>query len=321
MRRWLEAVDRFYYAPAPPERLAAVRLLVGSFAVIYLLATAPKFLAVSRFSPQDFAPVGPLAWLHGPFPASVISVALVLCVLTGIAFTLGLAYSLSAPAFALLLLFVTTYRSSWGMKFHTENLLTLHVLLLAAAPAASSWSWPRRRGQQIEPSAPQAHGRYGWALRAMSLVTVITYVLAGIAKWRNGGWDWLSGELLREHIAYDVVRKIELGSIHSPLGAAMVEAAWTFPLLGWFTMAVELLAPLALLGGRPARIWVALAWSFHVGVLLTMAISFAYPLSLVAYATLLPAEKVRELPIVRKLLPPAAIGMVVDETAEDTMAS
>jgi hypothetical protein len=42
---------------------------------------------------------------------------------------------LERAVFALLLLWVTTYRNSWGQVFHTENLMVLHVVL-AVSPAA-----------------------------------------------------------------------------------------------------------------------------------------------------------------------------------------
>lgn len=315
MKRLLRAFDRFYYVAAPAERLAAVRILVGGFAVIFLLASAPRFWGLAHFGVAEFDPVGPLFWLDRPLEPALSYAVFVGCVLTGAAFTLGVGYGVVAPVFALLLLLLTTYRSSFGMKFHTENLLALHVLLLAAAPAADVWVWrgfgarSRARTTQIAPGEARSeaarhveHGRYGWVLCAMSAVTVLTYVLAGIAKLRNGGWDWVNGDILRSQIAYDNVRKIELGSLHSPVGAAVVRVAWLFPILGWLTMAVELLAPLALLGRRWALAWAALAWSFHAGVLAMMLIGFPYPLSLVAYASLFRAERVRELPLVRRWL-------------------
>lgn len=301
MKAALRALDRFYYAPAPAERLALVRVLVGAFAVIYLLATAPSFLRVGGFALRDFAPVGPLAWLSTPLPEGLWVGAFVATVLAGVAFTLGAGYAVSGPLFALLLLFVTTYRSSWGMKFHTENLLTLHVLLLAVAPAADALSWRSR-----ETSAPRSavgaepDGRYGWVLRAMSVVTVITYVLAGVAKLRIGGLEWFSGESLRTQVAFDNVRKLELGSLHSPLGAAAVRVPWLFPLFAGLTLVVELLAPLALLGRPWARVWVILAWGFHWGVLALMAIAFPYPLGFVAYASFFEVEKLRDLPLLRR---------------------
>jgi hypothetical protein len=297
----LRAIDRRYYVVAPAERLAALRILVGGFAVVLLLVSAPKFWALASFSAAELAPVGPLFWLEAPLAPGVVYGAFVACVLGGIAFTLGVGYGVVAPIFAALLLLLTTYRSSFGMKFHTENLLVLHVLLLAAAPAADAWRW--RGGDAARATAaPAPHGRYGWALCAMSVVTVITYVLAGIAKIRNGGWEWVHGDLLRAQIAYDNVRKIELGSLHSPLGAAVVRVAWLFPILGWLTMAVELLAPVALLGRRWASGWALLAWGFHAGVLAVMMIGFPYPLTFIAYASLFRAERLGDVRPVRRLV-------------------
>jgi hypothetical protein len=50
---------------------------------------------------------------------------------------------------------------------------------------------------------------------------------------------------------------------------------------------VELGAPAALLGRRVRRVWIVAAWTFHVGVVVLMAITFFYPLSGVAYASML----------------------------------
>ena len=61
--------------------------------------------------------------------------------------------------------------------------------------------------------------------------------------------------------------------------------------LAIFTLLVELGAPVALASPRIARAWCALAWLFHAGILATMAIGFFYPLSGVAFASLLDLER------------------------------
>ena len=50
-------------------------------------------------------------------------------------------------------------------------------------------------------------------------MTVVTYVLAGLAKLRIGGVDWLVGDTLRNHVAYSAVRLEVLGARPSPLAA------------------------------------------------------------------------------------------------------
>ena len=126
----------------------------------------------------------------------------------------------------------------------------------------------------------------------MTLLLVITYVLAGVAKVRHGGMDWLVGDVLRNQVAYDNLRKELLGSPHSPFGGWTVRYAWLFPPAAVLTTVVEIGAVVALFSsGRAARLWALSAWGFHVMVLALMAISFPYPLSFVAYACLFDVER------------------------------
>ncbi len=287
MNRLWRAFDRFWYRPAPASRLRMLRVLVGLYAVALLAIGFPNFVSVTRFQPSEFDPVGPVALLGSPLPRGLVYGLSALSIVLGVAFVAGYRYRLVGPAFALLFLWVTSYRNSWGMKFHTENLVALHLLLLSVAPAADKDDAP-------EASPPRESGRYGWAITAMGAVTAVTYLLAGVAKLRLGGLHWMSGEALRVQVAYDNLRKIELGSVHSPVGAAIVGFTPLFRVLGVMTLLLELGAPLALLGGRFARTWAVGAYAFHLGVVALMAIAFPYPLSGVAYASFFRVERLAE---------------------------
>ena len=83
----------------------------------------PNFVSVTRFRPSEFAPVGPVALLSAPLPSSVVQGLVALSIVLGAAFVAGYRYRVIGPAFALLFLWVTSYRNSWGMKFHTESLV------------------------------------------------------------------------------------------------------------------------------------------------------------------------------------------------------
>ena len=166
------------------------------------------------------------------------------CLAAGLAFITGWRFVVAGPVFGVLLLLVTTYRNSWGDVLHTENLLVLHVLVLGLVPAADAWSWDASRARST-PRSPST--RYGWPVRLVCLLTVLTYVLAGWAKVRNGGAGWVLGETLRNHVAEDNVRKVLLGDTHSPIGARAVAHGWLFPPLAAMTLVVELGA------GRAAR--------------------------------------------------------------------
>jgi hypothetical protein len=286
MKSPLCALDDWFLAPVPRERLAALRLCVGGYALIYLLARAPDLLAPARYPASAFAPLGIVRLLEAPLAPGMLYALYAAGLVGGVLFVLGAGYRWAAPLFSVLLLALLSYRHSWGMIFHTDNLLALHVLLLACAPAADAFTLPRR-AQNRGPLQPTS----GWVVRAMCLVTVASYVVAGVAKLENQGVGWMGGDALREQIAYDALRKIELGSIHSPFGPWLLPQGWLFPPLSVFSLGAELLAPLALLGLRWACVWCASAWLFHVGVLAMMAIVFPYPISGCAFVAFFPVER------------------------------
>lgn len=279
----LARFDAWWLAPVPRERLALLRIGIGAYAWIYLLVRGRDVLAPAHYPESSFAPLGVVRLLDAPLSAPALYALYALCMISGALFVLGTAYRWVAPLFALSLLWVLSYRHSWGMIFHTDNLLVLHVVLLAAAPAAEALAWPPRQ--------PKSTPTGGWVVRALCMVTCAAYLVAGLAKLELSGIGWAGGGALREQIAYDALRKIELGSVHSPLGPWLLPHGWVFAPLSLFSLAAELLAPLALLGGRWAAIWCCCAWLFHLGVLGTMAIVFPYPLSGAAFLAFFPVER------------------------------
>ena len=297
-------IDGWWRTPAPAKRLAVLRVLVGGFAVGYVVIRAPNFVSYASFDDSQFAPVGVATLLDGPLSGVLLRLLVAATVVVGVAFLAGWRFRFSGPAFAVLLLALMTYRNAWGQVFHTENILVLHVLVLGLSPAADALSVDSR-GVDV----PGEEARYGWPIRLMCVITVLTYFIAGETKLRIAGLDWITSDSLRNFIAYDNLRKIELGDTHSPLGGMLVGYAWLFPPLAVATLAVELGAPLALLGGRIARIWALLAWGFHVGVAAVMAIVFPYSLLGIAFAPFFAVERLPlRLPVrlTRRLAPGSA---------------
>ena len=281
----MSTFQRRYFAPEVPTRLAALRVLVGLFGTVFLVVRTGYLFDVARLPDARFEPVGPLSFLDGPLPVSVVQAGVVAAIGLAVAFTLGWRHRVTGPLYAVALLAVTTYDNSWQHVAHVENLFPLHTVVLGLAPSADAWSLDARR-RAASGAVPAARAEmYGWPVRLLSIITVCTYVLAGWAKLRNGGVDWITGDVLRNQIAHDNVRKAVLGDRHSPLGAYLVRFGWMFPLLALGSVFVELGAPVALLRGRPRRLWVGAAWLFHAGVLALMAIVFIYPLTGIAYAS------------------------------------
>lgn len=281
----MKRVNRWLMAPAPAERLAVLRLLVLGYATAFLVVRSGAFWTSAARPPWQWRPVGVLWFIDDAPSAWSVRTLFVVAIVVGVAATAGWRYRFTGPVFAVVFLVVTTHRLSWGSVLHTEHLVILHVLVVAVAPAAAAWSWDARRC-----AVPPPDPRFGWPVRAMAVATVVGYVVAGVAKVRYGGSEWLVGDVLRHHIAFDNLRKVLLGDHHSGLGGWVVRFDAVFPPLALATVLVELAAPLALLGGRLRTVWVVGAWGFHVGIVALMAIAFPYHLTGLAYAPLFAVE-------------------------------
>lgn len=280
--------DRFC-GSAQPERLAVVRVAVYTYAAGYLVVRAGAVRAVTRLRPSRFEPIGPLWWLDAPVAGWLVDLLLLVTIVACVAAAAGLRYRLSAPVAAAGVLALLTYRLSWGQVLHTENLLVAHAVLLAIMPAADAWSLDDRARERIRPERSWA---YGWALQTLALATALGYVIAAWAKIRNGGLDWITGDVLRSHIAYDNLRKQVLGDPSSPFVELVVPHRWLFPPLAAASMVIELGAVAALAHGAVRHAWLLATWLFHVAILALMAILFPYQLLGIAFLPFLPGDDI-----------------------------
>ncbi|MEZ5411853.1 MAG: hypothetical protein R2761_27715 [Acidimicrobiales bacterium] len=321
-------IGRWLAPTAPARRLAVFRVLVGAFALVYLTVRLPAFWATASLT-EGFDPVGVLAPLDRPLPTGLVRALVIAAPLLAAAVTAGLWFRVTGPAFAAVLLVVLTYRSSWGRLLYFDNLLVLHALVLACSPAADSLAVRIRRpspppgpasaptsgrhlgpdgrhlgpdghhpapeGRHLgpDPAPPTEDPRYGWPLRLCALVTVTTYVLAGVAKLRIGGSAWLDGDTLANHIAFSAARLDVLGGTPSPAAHLVLRGGrWLLAPAAVATIVLEVGAPLAL-WSRLRTPWVIGLWGFHAAVAATMFVLFPYPLALVAFAPLYRLERWR----------------------------
>ncbi len=272
----------WWFAPAPAERLAALRIAIGVYALGWVIIRYDEIINIAT-QPSGFQPIGIVRVLETPVSPDLVAVfAIATCVLLG-AFILGIAYRVVAPLAALGLLWTLTYRNAWGMPFHTENLMVMHVIAFAFMPAADVWALARRR--------PSPESGYGWAIKLLVALTVATYMLAGIAKLRIAGFAWLDGELLRNQIAIDNLRKLLLGDSTATLGTTLLHHPTIMTAFSVLTIVLELGSPVALIGGRIARLWALGAWGFHVGVILLMNIWFPYAVLGFAFLPIFEVER------------------------------
>ena len=124
----------------------------------------PRLPGAGRRAGRSFDPVGLLSPLGGPWSATTVRALVLVTIALGLAFTTGVWFRVSGPAFALALLLLCTYRSSWGQLLHFENLMVLQVLIVGFAPSADVLVARRRRGlaTAVRPSTPRTADRSAW---------------------------------------------------------------------------------------------------------------------------------------------------------------
>ena len=172
--------------------------------------------------------------------------------------------ALGVPALVILL----THRSSGGQILWFDILPALHVVALWLA------------GGRFDAI------RAGWAMRMASLMTAITYVLAGIAKLRIGGTAWITNGALERQITWSATRFDVLGGTPSPLAAPLVDLGLASAPLALAVIVIELGAPIALVNRRLALGWSIAAWAMHAVIAATLFVVFHWPLFGVAFAPL-----------------------------------
>lgn len=236
----------------------------------YLAVRAPALLA----KPSAWNPVGILSPLTQPLPRWIVAATWLTSVVWALALTSdprGLSPWLLrglSPFGAVALLVLVTHRSSSGQILWFDTLMTLHMLVIAASTMADSRLLA------------------GWALRLGGLITVVTYVLAGVAKLRISGMDWVREGALELHIAWSATRAEVLGGTSSPLAGPLVELGFASTPLAMIVLLIELGAPVALVNRRCAIAWSIAAWTMHLGIAESMFVVFHWPLTGAAFIPL-----------------------------------
>jgi len=268
-----------------------VRVVVGAFSLVYLARRRQMLAQGAAQHPWLYRPVGAAHLARRPLPEPAARALTDATLATGVAFTAGAAHRVTGPAYAGLLLWTLSYRNSWSMVFHTDNQMVLHATVLGLSRSADAWSIDAA----LRPSRNGRGGtawHYGWPLRLMRTVTACAYLVAGVAKVKGPmGWRWATGESLRRQVAADGLRKEVLGTPAAPATYALYDKVALFRVLAVGSLAVELLAPAALLSSRLSRLWALNAYAMHWGILALMNIRFRYQLSGAAFAPFLDLDR------------------------------
>lgn len=299
----LSRFERWVYGEAPAQRLGLLRVAVGGYWLYRLWDTRQRVASIVRVDPEHFKPVGVATLLEGPISGPTFDLLWDLGMVFAALWTLGFAWRLVGPVFAGLLLFLMSYRLSWGQLHHEAHLPTLHALALAFAPCAAAVSLDSAIRRRVSPSAfwwalgsvaadTRPSWRWSWPVRLVCIVTVCSYVSAGIAKMTgDAGLAWVAPANLLNQVGYTALHQDFLASGGLPSVRFLYEHRWLVAPMGVLTILVEAGAFVALLHPRIAAVWVAGILATHWGIRMVMGIVFPYPLSGVAYLSFFPLER------------------------------
>lgn len=290
MNRPLKTLDAIWFEMAPATRPAVLRVLVGVYVLWYLVPRYAMYMKMARSDPSLFKPVGVASHLKKPIPVWAFRGLLVATLVANVIFVLGFRHRQTGPLFAGLLLWVMSYRNSWSMIYHSNNVLVLHALILGLSRSADALSVDSLV-DATESESP--HWRYGWPVNLMNAVTTITYFLAGVAKVKGPlGWRWGGGEALRSQIAVDGLRKELYAGEAAPLAYALHDKLALFGLMGVGSLVLELAAPATFVSKRLGRLWALGAWQLHWGIFFLMKIRFRYQLLGLIFAPFFDLDRV-----------------------------
>ena len=242
-------------------------------------------------------------------PPAVFEALLVGTLIVGVAFVLGWRFAWSGPLFAALLLLAVSYRNSWSMIYHVDNLLVLQILVLGLTRSADALSLDALRRRSVSeawdrfvaeagddgasPSdTPDRHWEYGYPIRLLCAVTIAVYALSAIAKLAGPvGLSWALGEGLRNQIGFDALRKELLEGGARPLAYVVFNNVALATVIGIGAITVEVGSIVALFHERIGRLWAVAAYGMHWGIHAVMDISFWYHLTGLAFAPFLVSEE------------------------------
>jgi len=288
-KRIIDRLQAFWFAPAPAERLAILRIGTGGFALWYLLSRFSMLRRMARGGEAHFEAIGLVAELGGPIPPLAFDAVLYILIGLNLLYILGWKFKYIGPLFATLLLLFLTYRNSWAMIYHNRNALVLQVLIIGWTTAADAFSLDALRSRTLK----GIHWRYGLPIKLICVATVCTYFVSGVAKVAGDlSWEWATGEALRSQVAVDAIRKVLLGGELEPVFMWIYPYTWVFMVMGITTLILELGAPFALWKKRLTWVWVVLTWLMHWGIFFVMGIRFRYQMTGLIFLAFFDTEKV-----------------------------
>jgi hypothetical protein len=268
----LRRLERFFFAPEDPRRLAAVR--IGLFVLLAWRLAINDYGAVAGQPAELFDPVSLFELLPSMPSAALTTVVQVGGVVAALLAAAGIRPRLSFPAAFAAALFLGLMLNATGKIIHNDVVLMLCLVPLVATPRTASRAWAVRIGGKAERAASSqrpANPAYGWPIRTAMLVIALAYLFVGLQKLRYSGLDWITTDNLR----YVLYASSDAQAEPNQLALLLADRAWLAHLFAAMTIVTEvgfiLCLPFALL----RWLFVPAVVGLHLGIGLTMHLDYS----------------------------------------------
>lgn len=273
--RLFRGVREWWCAPMPRARIAWFRTLIYLFIFVEVLVLRPWVGDNGLLPPEQYHPlmIGRILPLPTPTPLLVDVVKYSLLAFAAIAAS-GRLVRLAGTMVFLLFFEWMLIAFSYGKVDHDRFAF---LVALAVLPMVGKAHW---RDEASDESS-------GWAIRCIQLGVVATYFLAAFAKFRFGGIDWVNGATLMRAV-------IRRGTM---LANPLEDLPFLLIITQWFIVLFELAAPVMLMRNLIGRVYIGIAFAFHVMTYAAITIMF-WP-HMVCLFSFLPLERLgaRKVPI------------------------
>jgi len=332
MKGLLRRLHDHWFAPAPLEDLALVRIVLVTAQLILLLTPylSDEVGACLGCSVQYqhfltsvdrsyFDPIPALKLLLLPFGGAdarpdpmFLHAVWVAAVATGVTGLLGAFTRPSLLVFAAANTLLVAHSYSYGEFHHPEALMTIALWTIALGPSGARRSVDEllfrlrfaRTAMRFEPRPrePSMSDMARWPLRLIQWMFGLIYFSAGICKLANGGLRWLNGYTLAYAVASDGLDR------GSSLGVWFSHQIGALRLLSVFTILFELGFFVVLIWPGLTLLFVLAGIAVHVGIYATQRAPF--PQLVVLYIVFIEQLR-RQIPLLGRVKQPKRDWTVV----------
>ena len=253
--------DRLLFISQSPRSLALLRIILSSLILLFSVPPISWILNLATVNETFIKPnliIELFQFLLGDgilLNLLFIKIIYALLVLSGFFTVLGLFSKYSIPLLAFFYIFIVAYMWSFGEVHHPRSVLCWFFIILALSQRSSdAYSLDAYFGFT---KVQNDLWKYGWPNSMLIIALSSAYCFSGLWKlFYQGGIEWLNGYTLQ----YYIVSKGDNFFTNFIIGKQ-----WLLVFLSFFSIALEILFPLAVLFRKYSK-WILLAaFLFHLG--------------------------------------------------------